>query len=258
MNKLSSITRIAKQGYRHFSGCFAMGADDIVLASYPRSGSTWFRTVFANALNLKSGIREHTALKDLEQTMPVLGFSKLGASGPEFYRPRLIKTHRLSSEIKPFRPKRVLHLWREPVGVMKSCFRYYSAAKVVSIEDNISEYIRNQKFGLPAWRAHHDQWKPLATVTLQYESMRQNTTEEITRVLSELGYNELLPFVADAVELASIENMRKNEKNAGPRDPDRFIGNFKSIGGASERTNLTEDDLDYIKTLDVADVASTT
>jgi hypothetical protein len=250
MNKLSSLSHIAKQGYRHFRGCFSMGADDIILASFPRSGSTWFRTVFANAINLKNGVNENTHMKDLESVMPVLGFSNLSKSGPSFYRPRLIKTHRLHREIKPFRPKQVLHLWRHSTGVMKSCFRYYSASRMTTIEDNISDYIRNPKFGLPAWREHFDNWQPQATVSLQYEMMRSDTAGEIARVLEELGYHELLPFVDQAVNLASIENMRKSEATAGVRDPDRFIGSFETVGvGATDKTTLSESDQSYIDSL---------
>ena len=225
-----------------------MGSNDIVLASFPRSGSTWFRTIFANCLNLKDGSDESISMKDLETVMPVLGFSNLSKGGPSYYQPRLIKTHRLRSEIIPFRPKQVLHLWREPNAVMKSCFRYYGAHRDFETGE-LSDLIRNAKLGMPAWKKHYDAWKPAATVSLDYNSMRDNTTEQFTRVLTELGYDELLPFVADGVALANVKNMSKSEKQ-GIRDPERFDSNFGSIGGGdSDKSKLSDSDLEYIKSV---------
>jgi len=222
-----------------------MEKGDILVASFPRSGSTWFRTIIANCLNLKDGAENHTQLKDLEKRMPVLGFSNLGRGGPEFYRPRLIKTHRLAGEIMPFRPNQSMHLWREPFGVMKSCFRYYSAHRDHDIE-SISTLIRNPRLGMPAWKKHYLAWSPVASVELEYNNMRDNTAGEISRVLSELGCDDLVPFVAGAVELASLENMKKSEK-LGLRDPDRFARNFDTIGGGdADKSELSESDLEYI------------
>ena len=222
-----------------------MGSEDIVLASFPRSGSTWFRTIFANCLNLKNGSDTQTQMKDLEQVMPVLGFSNLRSGGPEYYRPRLIKTHRLASEIIPMRPKQIFHLWREPKAVMKSCFRYYSANRNYEV-GNVSDLIRNPKLGMPAWKKHYQAWSPIATVSLDYNLMKDNTVQEIERVLNELGFDELSPFVADAVELANLENMKKSEKQ-GIRDPERFDSSFGSIGGStSDKTELSAADLEYI------------
>lgn len=245
---LNSIKHKLTQGVRHFSGCFAMGSEDIMLGSFPRSGSTWFRTIFANCLNLKHGKREQASMKELAQIMPVLGFSKLGKNGPGFYRPRLIKTHRLPGEIKPFRPKQILHLWREPVGVMKSCFRYYRAHRSYQIKD-VSTLVRNPRLGMPAWKKHYVDWSPIATVTLEYDNMRDNTVAEVSKVFQELGYEELLPFVGDAVELANLENMKKSEKQ-GIRNPERFDSNFSSIGGStSDATKLSDSDMEYITSL---------
>lgn len=225
-----------------------MKSEDIMLGSFPRSGSTWFRTIFANCLNLKEGRPEQASMKELAQIMPALGFSKLGKNGPDFYQPRLIKTHRLPSEIKPFRPQRVLHLWREPQGVMKSCFRYYQAHRNYQTND-LSSFIRNPKLGMPAWQKHYADWSPIATASLEYDRMRKDTVNEVSRVLEELGYQEILPFVNDAVELANLENMKHSEKQ-GIRNPERFDSSFSSIGGsASDETRLGDSDIEYIKSV---------
>ena len=227
-----------------------MGNDDIVLASYPRSGSTWFRTIFANCLNLKNGSNEPVSMLELESVMPVLGFSNLSKGGPDYYQPRLIKTHRLAYEIKPFRPKQILHLWREPKAVMKSCFRYYGAHRDFEIGD-LSDLIRNPKLGMPAWKKHYIAWKPVATVSLDYNLMRDNTAEQITRVFDELGYKELIPHVEDAVALSNLKNMLKSEKQTGIRDPERFDSSFGSIGGSvSDNSKLSDQDLEYIKSVE--------
>ena len=242
------ITKKLKQGFRHFSGCFSMGAEDIILASYPRSGSTWFRTIFANCINLKNGSDSPTSMLDLESVMPVLGFSNLGNKGPDYYRPRLIKTHRLAGEIKPLRPTKIFHLWREPKAVMKSCYRYFGANRNYQVDD-LSSMIRDPKLGMPAWKKHYLAWAPAATVVLQYSMMRDHTVEQFSRVMSELGYDELLPFVEGGVELANLENMKKSEK-AGIRDPQRFDKSFGSIGGSvSDKTTFSDSDLEYIESV---------
>ncbi len=248
VKRITSLSKTVTQGFRHFRGCWSMGRDDVVLASFPRSGSTWFRTIIANCLNLKDGQDANTQLIDLADRMPVLGYSDLGRGGPKFYQPRLIKTHRLPGEIKPFRPKQILQLWREPVGVMKSCFRYYSANRNFQTSD-LSSLIRDSKLGMPAWKKHYLDWKPLATVTLDYNQMRDNTVVEVSRVLKAMGCDDLLPKVARAVELANLENMKKAEKQGIP-DPERFDKSFATIGGSvSDATKFSESDRQYIESM---------
>jgi len=245
---MNTLTHAFKRGYRHFSGCLNMEDGDIVLASFPRSGNTWFRTLFANCLKLKSGQESTTTMIELADYMPVLGYSNLGKTGPDFHRPRLIKTHRLPWEIKPFRPQKILLLWREPVGAMKSGYRYYSANRKFQTTD-ISNFIRDKKLGMPAWKKHYLSWENRATVTLQYRAMRDQTAVEFSSVLKQLGYEELLPFVEQAVELASLENMTKTEKQ-GIRDPDRFTTDFRSIGGGDQdKTKLADSDMEYIQSM---------
>lgn len=246
--KINSLNHKITQGVRHFSGCFSMTGEDILLCSFPRSGSTWFRTVFANCLHLKNGHGKQATMVDLESVMPVLGYSKLGSGGADFYKPRLIKTHRLASEIKPFRPKQVFHLWREPIGVMKSCFRYYSAHRGFKTSD-LQSFIRDDKLGMAAWKKHFVQWQPVATVSLEYNCMRDDTVGEVSRVLGEMGYDELLPLVAEAVEMASLANMKKSEKQ-GIRNPERFNEGFASIGGAgSDSVEFSDSDLHFIESM---------
>ena len=237
------------QAYRHVAGCMSMVPSDIILASFPRSGSTWFRTVFANALNLKAGIHECFSFKDLPDVMPALGYSRLGWGSPEYYQPRLIRTHRLASQIIPFRPQKVLHLWREPEGVMKSSFRYYSANRNVSIAKSCSEFVRDPRYGMPAWRKHYDQWALKATTELRYTDFRKDTVKAMDEVYRSLDYHELLPFVAEAVELASLEHMKKSEAK-GMRNPERFEKDFNSIGGSKDNDlELSEADVQYIRTM---------
>ena len=65
----------------------------------------------------------------------------------------------------------------------------------------------------------------------------------------QLGYTELLPFVEKAVELASLENMTKTEKQ-GIRDPERFTTDFRSIGGGDQdKTKLADSDMEYIQSM---------
>jgi hypothetical protein len=79
--------------------------------------------------------------------------------------------------------------------------------------------------------------------------MRDRTVEEVTRVLSEMGYDELMPFVGGAVELANLKNMKKSEKQ-GIRDPERFDSSFGSIGGSvSDQSTFSESDLEYIESI---------
>jgi len=98
---MNTLTHAFKRGYRHFSGCLNMEDGDIVLASFPRSGNTWFRTLFANCLKVKSGQESTTTMIELIDYMPVLGYSNLGKTGPDFYRPRLIKTQTISPPKNP-------------------------------------------------------------------------------------------------------------------------------------------------------------
>ena len=232
-----------------------LGRADAVVVSYGKSGRTWLRTLLSRYYQLVYGLPEQS----------FLGFDNLHRKDARI--PRVFFTHdnylrgytgNLDSK-RDFYDKRLVLLVRRPQDVAVSQFfqwkyrmrprkktmnRYPAHGSEISLFDfvmdphaglpNIVEYLNAWARELPRVKEH---------LVVRYEDMRANPVEVFGRVADFLGEPVKPDWVADAVEFASIENMRSMEKQRffklsgsrlTPRDesnPDSYKVRRAKVGG---------------------------
>ncbi len=221
--------------------------NDVFLASYPRSGSTWTRFVLYEIL-----AGEPSSFDNVNRGIPENGIQWLA-------RPllpgegRLIKTH------EPYRREyqRAVYLVRDMRDVI---FSQYSREKELGIlyddfDGYLSKFLQGRISGFGAWQKHIDSWleSPLVRrgdlLLLKFEDMRNDMESAIRRMLDFFGVHVRPEVIRAAIANNSLDRMRGKElesktlHQARGGEEGRFVRKG-SVGGWRER--LTDDQLNLI------------
>lgn len=209
-----------------------------MIASYPRSGSTWFRFLVAETLAGKV-----VEFDSLNNSIPDIGGQKhathwLAESG------RLIKTH------ESFSPKyhRAIYLVRDVRDVVTSEYRYqlWSHTRDDGFEVFLQDFIRGEVNGFGGWTSHVTSWLEAAEGTdsevlvIRYEDLRVDALETVKRCLEFLGIPHKPANVKRAVANNTLAKMRAKESRATAavfRDsnPDHQFVGTGVVGGWRKR-----------------------
>jgi len=192
--------------------------DDILLASYPKSGNTWARFLIANLVHPDRTV----SFSNLHQLIldPDVSVKRDFDRAPQ---PRVIKT---DGSFDP-RYRRAIYVVRDPRDVALS--QYHYLRKLARIEDEfpIEDFVERFLAGdlnhhLGSWGENVGSW--LATrarhpgfLLLRYEDLVSGTARELTRVADFAGLPAAPESIARAVERSSSEKMRENEKELDQR-----------------------------------------
>ena len=210
--------RRGREEYRKYRLC------DYIFASYGKSGRTWVRVMISRYYQQAYALPERI----------LMGFDNFHKINPAV--PRIFYTHdnylrgytgNLGDK-KDFYDKKVVLLVRRPQDVAVSQFfqwkyrmrpgkmamnRYPPPGADLSVYD----FVTNPDVGLPriidfmnVWATELPRIKNLLLV--RYEDLRSDTEQQLTRIVEFLGLEPDAQHVKDAVEFATVENLRKMEK----------------------------------------------
>ncbi len=194
----------------------AVWPDDILLASYPKSGNNWIRFLIANVV-----------FPDKEvgwDNIDKLIFDPTVTAQRDFVRarrPRVMRTH------FPFDPRfrRVIYIVRDPRDIAVS--QYHYARKVRRIEDDypIERFMDMFMAGdltrtNGSWGENAGSWlaarhRHPEFLLLRYEDLLADTARELTRVAKFIGFSSDPELIARAVASSSARRMREKEKKEG-------------------------------------------
>ncbi|HXW99630.1 MAG TPA: sulfotransferase domain-containing protein [Candidatus Acidoferrales bacterium] len=189
---------------------------DVFMASYPRSGSTWLRFMLFEIL---SG--EEPGFRKLEDRLPEIqhqrGKAPILPNGG-----RLIKTH------EQYRSdyKRAIFLVRDVRDVLLSG---YARAVEVGIADLVSKgdldsflmaFLQGSALQMGSWQEHSRSYldSPLAKngnlLVVKYEELRKNPEPRLRQILEFVGITPNMQIIRKAIEDNTLAQMRKKEDNA--------------------------------------------
>lgn len=190
---------------------------DVILATFPKSGTTWFRFIIANIvslLHLDGQIVDYHLLNgELRGAFDSFVFPTLW---PDNF-PRFLASHKNYSTRK-FGKNRCVYLFRNPRDVMVSFFEYKrnfrEAGRYVN---DFKTFIRDEKYGIPAWCKHYLSWKRKADIVLTYEGLKSSGFYELNRVLEHLELKEKVSddLLKEAIKRSSFERIRGLEEERG-------------------------------------------
>jgi hypothetical protein len=215
--------------------------DDVLIASYPRSGSTWIRFLLTEIL-----MQQPAEWPLVNRVIPDAG----GHGEAPVLVPgggRLIKTH--DRFVGPCR--RAVYIVRDVRDVVLSEYRWELRDGVrrtldEQIELTLASGTPMSLFG--SWRDHVTYWLGTDTarrgdlLVIKFEEFRQDPVTKLGEVLGFLGLDAPAPEVDAAIANNSVEKMRDREEHAvdagisggDPRYP--WIGQGAVMGWRSKLT----------------------
>ena len=182
--------------------------EDVILGSYPRSGSTWLRfTLFEILTGKPSSFGDVNSafrgLKDHRQ-----GWHLLPGGG------RFIGTH------EPFRAsyRRGIYLVRDVRDVVLSEFAFEQNLGIgrQTLDDYLQEFVGGRKRH-GSWQNHALSWldSPLASngdlLVVRFEDLRQDSVKTFMKIAVFLGMSKDRDVVEKAVTNNSVQKMREKE-----------------------------------------------
>ena len=221
--------------------------NDVFLASYPRSGSTWLRFLLSEILT-----RDSAAFDKVNRAIPEIGLHVqavpvLPGEG------RLIKTH------EPYRREyhKAVYLLRDARDVVLSEHARENGLNLVTTDFDgyVAAFVRGEVAGFGSWQNHIPSWldSPLAKagnlLVVKFEDMRRNTEQIVAKILEFLGFQAEPGVIQAAIANNSVERMRAKEKDAQRLlKTTKAEGSFVrrgSVGGWREK--LTEKQIELVE-----------
>lgn len=224
MNKAITLPRAAWRRVANAAGLAVQsGRIDAVLASYPKSGRTWFRFILSSYLGRACDLGFTPDLHSMFRVMPnfdmdpVRGLPAFAFAG---HRPRvpLIAVSHLPYARRRFRSFPTVLMVRDPRDVMVSAY-FHATRHKHRFHGGIAEFLGDPGQGVPALTAYLNGWASgldaRRHVVVSYEDLTRDPRAETARVLDFLGIAVNPALVAEAVEAARFGNMRELEQTAG-------------------------------------------
>lgn len=224
MRKLWSSPGIALKRTRNsISLAYHSGQIDTVLASYPKSGRTWFRFILTSYLDKTFQLKTTPDLHSMFTVIPNFDMDAergLPAFAYKRHRPKLplITVSHLSYSKMRFRSHPIIFMVRNPWDVMVSAYFHATRQKHRFLGD-IDGFLRDPDQGVVALTHYLNIWSSgLQThrhIVISYEALSHDPKGQTERALNFLGIGSDPQALADAVEGAKFQNMQKLELQNG-------------------------------------------
>jgi len=197
---------------------------DCVIVSFGKSGRTWVRVMLSRFYQVKHGL----------SARHLIGFDNLHRKNPAI--PKLFFTH--DNYIKDytgnrdskadFYDKKVVLLVRDPFDTAVSQFfqwkyRMRPGKKALNqypqhgSDTSVFDFVMDPDAGLPKIIEYLNLWASEASkikdlLIVRYEDLRADTEQALTRIVEFIGTPGSAEQIREAVQFASVENMRKMEE----------------------------------------------
>jgi hypothetical protein len=232
---------------RYGAGILGLRDSDVILTSFPRSGSTWLRFILGNYLSLQELGGTKIDLMVLDDIMPALGRYNMLKPWSYSSIPRFVKTHWPYSRWLA-RPKASIQILRDPRDVMVSYFHFLRYHQWITIPDDFGLFIRHPKFGLPLFFAHYSSWQVRNPYIVRYEALKEDAYSAVAQMLESQLSSIDTHHLHEAIARSSLREMQNVERTSGISGPARFSDQFRIVRSGSSRQwpeYFSDDDLDY-------------
>src|SRR5947209_4401253 len=192
---------------------FGLDANDVFLASYPRSGNTMLRFPLAELIGGIPASFDHVQRIVPEIGVHVDAFPLLPGTG------RLIKTH----ERYRRKYRRAIYIVRDVRDVAVSAFARESALGLLggmSFDEYLEPFLLGRMSRWGAWSDNVESWltSPIARngnlLLMRYEDIHREITAAVSSALKFIGLQATEDAIRRACESNSISEMREKERNS--------------------------------------------
>jgi hypothetical protein len=225
---VNGISRRAANAIKAIYPRFGLRDSDILLASYPKSGNTWMRFIWANIVSLMELEGREIDFEYLNTAL-VAEYDSHSYGDVEFdCLPRVVKTH-YPYDNKAFGENRSIYIVRHPGDVMLSYYEWIDAqGKNEVTGGSLKHFIQNKEYGMPAWCEHVKDWVPRADVVVRYEDLKDDAVGVVSHIRSTFELNHIQGFVIErAVDRSSFGEMKEKEESSGSPLTDKFDTDYR-------------------------------
>ncbi len=201
---------------RKYKPRYGLSDNDIILATFPKSGTTWIRFILANIISIEElggiTIDYHILNNKLrasfeDNNFPIINYSCL---------PIIWNTHRPYKSTM-FGNNLSIYLYRNVGDVMVSYFKHRKGLKGFrEYRGNFKEFIKDKNYGIEAWCNHIISWLPNANVLITYEELKNNPFISIKRTLLKLNIQNIRDeTIIKSIERSQFDKIKKLEIERG-------------------------------------------
>jgi len=199
-----------------FENTFAYKPDDVVIVSYPKSGSTWVRFIMAHLL-CEMFSRQHKEVDFLHMQLMVPEISRdayqNGVNFQSLPSPRMMRSHALYI---PRFPKAV-YILRDPRDVLVSY--YYHFQKFHHFDGTLLDFMQSDVRKVE-WDQHVNSWifqNPWLgnLCIIRYEDMLNDAFVEVEKIVRFAGLDRTPAEIHGAVEKSGFNKLRELEERSG-------------------------------------------
>ena len=217
-NLSSSLIRRPLMWWRHKFITY----QDVMVASYPRSGNSWLRFLLYELVTGKTA--DFNAINDLYS--PTANFPQFHkAPIISYFQGRLIKTH------EPYRKEygRAIYIVRDPREVIISQYYYMRGRGLIegSLSEFVNKFIGGKIHGYGTWNCHVSSWldAPISDLLIiRYEDLKLEGCETLGSIANLLKIDVSTDQLNKILEHNSFQAMRKSEERLD-REAFRFVNN---------------------------------
>ena len=223
--------------------------DDIFIATYPKSGTTWMQMLVVQLLSKGDAEFDHILQKApyLEDVLQRERFDYL----EKMPSPRVFKTHMEYGVLRPAKNARILFVTRDAKDTFVSCYHHYELVRRFrsSFDGFMNGMVRGRSFFgsyykyMRTWMPHRNDPNVL---WLRYEDLRKDLAGQARRIAAFLNVPVPEERMAAILEKCSFEYMRQHDHKFDFRtgmyeeSPGRFI---RQGGTAGARPAIREEHL---------------
>ncbi|MDA7493404.1 sulfotransferase domain-containing protein [Akkermansiaceae bacterium] len=243
--KLLNPAWVLKKAYLYGRSYCSMGPDDVVLALFPKTGSTWIRFFLYNLLTITERGNKLVTIDEMNAEMPEFANPNLFRSWTFNSCPRVIKTHRPRNVFLKGRP--TVLVVRDPRDVVVSFYHYANAKKELSFRGSVKEALHHPEMGLGYFFNQYNSWRNQADLVLRYEDLRNDGLVTFRKLVDYLKIPATDEHIELALERSNLSAMRQAQEKSVEFKKKFSDGFVFARSGASEQWKelFDEDDIAY-------------
>jgi hypothetical protein len=210
---------------------------DAILASFPKSGRTWFRFILSNYFNDVFALGQDVDLHSTFRIVPNLDLDKERGIPSFRFRdrrpamPLVLVTH-LDYSARLFNDRPVIFLVRDPRDVLVSSY-YHATRHKHRFTGGIDEFLKDPEQGARHLVVYLNRWaagiEAHRHLVLDYESLSADPVASTRKALEFLGCGVDDAALVRAVEASRFEAMREIEQRVGIPGHDYDRGDEQSL-----------------------------
>lgn len=213
-------------------------SNSVLLASFPKSGNSWFRFVVSNVNALISGETD-VSFHTINEYSPVIRGNRSLKDAKIFDDlPIFLKTH--FPRTRYFDSVPAVVIVRNPFFVIPSYHDYLQSAQNKKVQC-INSFVFHWRYGLNAWSSFLSSWEVAGSIIVKYEDLQSDPVLQVGLIYKKLGFDIPADILREAIQLSSRSSMRKKLENEGDPYNNNGFQFVKNKGDNSGILNMADE-----------------